>query len=181
MHQRRLVLALTGCLAFALAPGAVYAQTVPAVQTSPAAPTAPADVHWTLQVVQDGSNVDEFSAVTPVGQSKMVSRERTATHAVGCANQPAAAIKLSRTLIVAPVSAASGVVTLAIDAHEVLEEPGARATVSGCTLPPQPREVNANHPGLAVPDGQWVSWPILDKDPSLVYRVRAATGAPTSP
>jgi len=41
-------------------------------------------------------------------------------------------------------------------------------------LPPQPRQVAANHPGLQVPAGQWATWQIVDKNPTLVYRVRAS-------
>ncbi len=63
--------------------------------------------------------------------------------------------------------------TLAIDTQETIEEPGTRQTAQGCKLPPQPRQVAASHPGLKVPAGEWVTWPIVDKNPALVYRVRA--------
>jgi hypothetical protein len=152
--------ALAGAVA---APLAVQAQSGAAV------------VHWQLQVVQDGKVVDDIARATPYGQTEMVTHALPVTHAVGCKEQPAASIDLVRRLSVTPARAENGAVSLAIDAHEMIEEPEERKTASGCALPPQPRRVNASHPGLVVPDGQQVDWTIIEKEPALVYRVRVGT------
>jgi hypothetical protein len=135
-------------------------------------------VKWELQVMQDGTQVDSFSNTTTVGQSYSSTHRRSITHDVGCQNQPAAHIELSRTITVSPSHLDHGSITLALDAQETLEENGTPRTVEGCKLPPQPRQINASHPGLSVPDGQWASWQILDKNPALSYRVRASVVRP---
>jgi hypothetical protein len=76
-------------------------------------------------------------------------------------------------LTVSPLRADANQVTLSIDTQETLEDDAAQQTDTGCKLPPQPRQVNASHPGLIAPAGQWASWTIVDKNPNLVYRVRA--------
>jgi len=77
------------------------------------------------------------------------------------------------TTTVSPLQVRANLIVLSIDAQETFESDTAPSTPEGCKLPPQPRQVNANHPGLVVPDGQWVSWQIVDQNPSLAYRVRA--------
>jgi hypothetical protein len=62
---------------------------------------------------------------------------------------------------------------LQIDAQETLQGNGAPVTVEGCKLPPQPRQVSASHPGLMLRPGEWTTWQIVDKDPSLAYKIRA--------
>jgi hypothetical protein len=136
------------------------------------AQTAPT-VKWQLQVMQDGVQVDSFAASTAVGQSFNDTHRRNVTNDVGCLNQPAAHIDLSRTLSVSPTDATPDQVTLAIDAQETLQENNSKQTIEGCTVPPQPRQVSARHPALIVPAGQWSTWKIVDKNPELVYRVRA--------
>jgi hypothetical protein len=131
-------------------------------------------VHWELQVMNDGQQVDTFDGTTTVGQARTDTHHHVVTHDVGCKDAPGGSIDLSRTLTVSPTQASATDITLAIEAQEILEDPGARQTATGCKLPPQPRQVSASHPGLTVPAGQWVSWPIVDKDPTLVYRVRAS-------
>ena len=146
------------------------------IQTHVAAQQRPAQqsVQWQLQVVSDGQQIDAFDGTTTVGQARTDTHHHVVTHNVGCKDAPGGSIDLSRTLTVAPLQASATEVTLAIDAQETIEEPGARQTDTGCKLPPQPRRVAASHPGLAVPDGQWVTWTIVDKDPTLVYRVKAS-------
>jgi hypothetical protein len=95
-------------------------------------------------------------------------------HEIGCQNQPAARIELSRTLTVSPTRVDKGQAILSLDVQEILEDTHSARTSDGCTLPPQPRRVNAAHPGLLVPPGQTVSWELVDRSPKLVYRVQAS-------
>jgi hypothetical protein len=131
-------------------------------------------VHWELQVMNDGQQVDAFDGTTTVGQAHTDTHHHVVTHNVGCKDAPGGSIDLLRTLTVSPTQASATDITLAIDAQETLEDPRAKQTDTGCKLPPQPRQVSASHPGLRVPAGQWVTWPIVEKDPTLVYRVRAS-------
>ncbi|PLZ02408.1 hypothetical protein CY652_11205 [Burkholderia sp. WAC0059] len=133
----------------------------------------PPVVHWTLEVVRDGQTIDTFDASTPVGQAHTDTHHHVVAHDVGCKDQPGGSIDLERTLTVSPTAADATDVTLAIDAHDTLEDDPVQPSPEGCRLPPQPRTIAASHPGLRVPAGQWADWQIVRKDPSLVYRVRA--------
>jgi hypothetical protein len=135
---------------------------------------APAVVKWELQVMRDGQQIDSFDGTTSVGQARTDTHHHLIQNSVGCKDVPAGSIDLARTLTVSPTQADTSGVTFAIDAQETLEEPGTRTTDTGCKLPPQPRQVSANHPGLKVPPGDWTTWTIVDKDPNLVYRLRAS-------
>lgn len=137
-------------------------------------PAAPQVVQWQLQVMRDGQQIDSFEGDTTVGQARTDTHHQVVQHNVGCKDAPGGSIDLSRTLTVSPLQADANQVTLAIDAQETLEDDTAQQTDTGCKLPPQPRQVTANHPGLKVPAGQWVSLQIVDKNPSLAYRVRAS-------
>ena len=137
-------------------------------------PAAQQVVHWQLQVMRDGQQIDSFEADTTVGQARTDTHHQVVQHNVGCKDAPGGSIDLSRTLTVSPIRADVSQVTLAIDAQETLEDDSAPKTDTGCKLPPQPRQVAANHPGLQVPAGQWATWQIVDKNPTLVYRVRAS-------
>ena len=130
-------------------------------------------VQWELQVLRDGQQIDTFGGTTTVGQARTDTHHQVVQHNVGCKDQPAGSIDLARTLTVSPLQADSNEVTLSIEAQETFEDSAARQTDTGCKLPPQPRQVSASHPGLKVAAGQWASWTIVDKDPALVYRVRA--------
>ncbi len=139
-------------------------------------------VQWQLQVMRDGQQIDAFDGTTTVGQARTDTHHHVVQNNVGCKDQPAGSIDLQRTLTVSPTQADAGGVTLAIDAQETLEETGTpRQTDQGCKLPPQPRQVAASHPGLIVPPDQWTTWQIVDKDPSLVYRVRASIANTNNP
>ncbi|HEY1996778.1 hypothetical protein [Paraburkholderia sp.] len=131
-------------------------------------------VQWELQVMRDGQQIDTFDGTTTVGQARTDTHHQVVQHDVGCKDVPAGSIDLSRTLTVSPIQADANQVTLAIEAQETLEDDTAKQTDTGCKLPPQPRQVAASHPGLSVPAGQWASWQIVDKNPNLVYRVRAS-------
>ncbi|WP_025598004.1 hypothetical protein [Burkholderia sp. WSM2230] len=131
-------------------------------------------VQWELQVLRDGQQIDTFEGTTTVGQARTDTHHKVVQHNVGCKDQPAGSIDLARTLTVSPLRAEGNEVTLSIEAQETLEDTAARQTDTGCKLPPQPRQVGASHPGLKVTAGQWTSWTIIDKDPALVYRVRAS-------
>ncbi|WP_144143989.1 hypothetical protein [Paraburkholderia sp. BCC1884] len=141
----------------------------------------PADqvVQWQLQVMRDGQQIDAFDGTTTVGQARTDTHHKVVQHNVGCKDQPGGSIDLARTLTVSPLRADANGVTLSIEAQETFDEDTAQQTDTGCKLPPQPRQVSASHPGLTVPPGQWATWTIVDKNPNLVYRVRAslATGA----
>lgn len=141
---------------------------------APAAPVAQAAVHWTLEVLRDGQQIDSFDGTTTVGQARTDTHHKVVSHNVGCKDQPAGSIDLSRTITVSPLQVRANQIILAIDTQETLENDTAPATPEGCKLPPQPRQVNASHPGLVVPEGESVNWQIVNKDPSLAYRVRAS-------
>jgi hypothetical protein len=141
-------------------------------QTQPR--SAPPVVKWELQVMRDGQQIDSFDGTTTVGQARTDTHHHVVQNNVGCKDVPAGNIDLARTLTISPTQADNTGVTFAIDAQETLQEPGTRTTDTGCKLPPQPRQVNASHPGLKVPPGDWTSWTIVDKEPNLVYRLRAS-------
>ncbi|PQV45190.1 hypothetical protein [Paraburkholderia sp. BL21I4N1] len=130
-------------------------------------------VQWQLQVMRDGQQIDSFDGTTTVGQARTDTHHKVVQHNVGCKDQPGGSLDLTRTLTVSPLQADANEVTLSIEAQETFEEDGAQQTDTGCKLPPQPRQVSASHPGLKVPAGQWASWTIVDKNPNLVYRVKA--------
>lgn len=131
-------------------------------------------VQWQLQVMRDGQQIDTFDGTTTVGQARTDTHHHVVQHNVGCKDQPAGSIDLSRTLTISPTQADANTVTLAIDAQETLEENDTRQTAEGCKLPPQPRLVSASHPGLQLKPGEWTTWKIVDQNPTLVYRVRAS-------
>jgi hypothetical protein len=131
-------------------------------------------VQWQLQVMQDGQQIDTFDSTTTVGQARTDTHHRVMQHNVGCKDQPAGSIDLSRTLTVSPLRVDLEGVMLSIDTQETLEDDNAARTDIGCKLPPQPRQLSASHPGLVVPPDQWASWTIVDHNPNLVYRVRAS-------
>jgi hypothetical protein len=137
-------------------------------------PGAQQVVAWQLQVMRDGLQIDAFEATTTVGQARTDTHHHVVQHNVGCKDAPGGSIDLSRTLTVSPLQADATAVTLAIDAQETFEDDSPQQTDTGCKLPPQPRQVAANHPGLNLPAGQWTTWQIVDKNPNLVYRVRAS-------
>lgn len=174
-------------LASALSAGAAAAAGSNAASSAPApvAPAAPApgasgdddtppSVKWQLDVVRDGQTIDTFESTTTVGQAFSATHHHPVTHRVGCKDNPAGGIDLARTVSVSPVAAEVSGVTLAIDADETIEDDAAPATPEGCKLPPQPRRVTASHPGLVVPIGEWAAWTLIDKNPTLVYRVHAS-------
>ncbi|CAB3660572.1 hypothetical protein [Paraburkholderia rhynchosiae] len=134
----------------------------------------PQVVQWELQVLRDGQQIDAFDGTTTVGQARTDTHHKVVQHNVGCKDQPAGSIDLARTLTVSPLQADGNEITLSIDAQETFEDDAARQTDTGCKLPPQPRKVSASHPGLKMASGQWTSWTIVDKNPVLVYRVRAS-------
>ncbi|WP_322043965.1 hypothetical protein [Paraburkholderia sp. J67] len=140
----------------------------------------PPTVQWTLQVMRDGQQIDSFEGTTTVGQARTDTHHKVTAHNVGCKDQPAGSIDLQRTITVSPLQANASNAILQIEAQETLENPVAPTTTDGCKLPPQPRQVGASHPGLNVPAGQWVNWTIVDKDPTIVYRVHAGLAPPSA-
>jgi len=154
----------------------------PSAQPTPqsyAQPGVQPVVNWTLQVIRDGQLIDSYQGSTTVGQARTDTHHKVVEHTVGCKDQPAGSIDLQRTITVSPLRANPTESILAIDAQETLEDDAAPTTAEGCALPPQPRQVHASHPGLVVPAGQWVNWPIIDKNPALAYRVRASLAPPS--
>jgi hypothetical protein len=144
-----------------------------AVPAAQAQEGTPQPVTWELQVLRDGQQIDTFSGTTNVGQARSDTHHHVVQNNVGCANKPAGSIDLQRTLSISPIHAGADDITLQIEAQETLEGNGTPVTVDGCKLPPQPRQVNATHPGLVLKPGEWSTWQIVDKDPSLAYKVRA--------
>lgn len=171
-------LAMASALFATLATAAGNAAASANGASAPSEPTtldaAPVEVTWQLDVLRDGQTIDTFQATTMVGQSYGGTHHHETTHRVGCKNQPAGGIDLARTVSVSPVTADIQGVTLAIDADETIEDDTAPTTSEGCALPPQPRRVNASHPGLLVPIGGSADWTLIDKNPTLVYRVHAS-------
>lgn len=150
------------------------AQAQMQTQTQTQSDEPPAAVEWQLQVLRDGQTIDTFQGTTAFGQAYTATHHHETVHRIGCQQQPAGSIDLARTLTVAPVSADANGVTLAIDSNETIEDDIGQRTIEGCALPPQPRRVTANHPGLMVPSDGWASWTIVERNPTLVYRVRAS-------
>lgn len=134
----------------------------------------PPVVQWRLEVVRDGQTIDTFEAATTLGQGFSATHHHEVTHRVGCKENPGGGIDLARTISISPVAADVSGVTLSIEANETIEDDTAPSTPEGCALPPQPRRVSASHPGLLIPIGQWAAWTLIDKNPTLVYRVRAS-------
>ena len=173
------VLALAGALcARAAAASDTAASAAPSAAS--AAPDAitndgePLSVEWRLEVVRNGRTIDTFEATTMLGQAFSATHHHPVTHRVGCKENPAGGIDLARTVTVSPVAAEVNGVTLAIDADETIEDDTAPTTPEGCVLPPTPRRVSASHPGLVVHVGEWAAWTLIDKNPTLVYRVHAS-------
>jgi hypothetical protein len=152
------------------------AVTTPASSPSsaPALDDTPTSVMWTLDVLRDGQTIDQFQGTTMVGQAFSATHHHRVTHRVGCKENPAGGIDLARTVSVSPVAADVAGVTLAIETDETIEDDTAPATPEGCKLPPQPRRLNASHPGLHVPVGGSADWTLIDKNPTLIYRVHAS-------
>lgn len=169
-------------LASALAAGAVKAagneaatnKSAPAASEAPPNDDEPPAIQWRLDVVRNGQTIDTFEATTTLGQAFSATHHHEVTHRVGCKDNPAGGIDLARTVSVSPIAADVSGVTLAIEANETVEDDTAPSTPEGCALPPQPRRVNASHPGLVVPIGESVTWTLIDKNPTLVYRVHAS-------
>jgi hypothetical protein len=128
-------------------------------------------------VYRDGQPIDSFDGTTTVGQARTDTHHKVVSHNVGCKDQPAGSLDLARTVTVSPLQVRANQIILAIDAQETIENDTAPSTPEGCKLPPQPRQVSASHPGLVLPDGQWVDWTIVKQNPTLVYRVRATLAA----
>ena len=141
--------------------------------------SAPQPVNWELQVLRDGQQVDAFSGTTNVGQAHTDTHHHVVQNDVGCANKPAGSIDLQRTLNISPTHASADDITLQIDAQETLQDTTPSVTAQGCKLPPQPRKVNAVHPGLVLKAGEWSTWQIVDKNPALTYKVRATLASAT--
>ena len=64
-------------------------------------------VQWQLQVMSDGQQIDTFDGTTTVGQARTDTHHRMVQHNVGCKDQPAGSLDLSRTLTVSPLRSAT--------------------------------------------------------------------------
>ncbi|MDG0027796.1 hypothetical protein [Trinickia sp. Y13] len=169
-------LALLGALSASGAMAAGDAASLPSAAGASGAATGENDppvVQWRLEVVRDGQTIDTFESATTLGQGFSATHHHEVTHRVGCKENPAGGIDLARTISISPVEADLSGVTLSIEANETIEDDTAPSTPEGCALPPQPRRVSASHPGLFIPIGEWAAWTLIDKNPTLVYRVRA--------
>ncbi|WP_459619482.1 hypothetical protein [Burkholderia sp. 3C] len=157
--------AVAGLLA--AAPLAAQAQAAPG---SPAVSSAPQSIAWEIRVQHDGQTVDTFQRTTTVGQSRTDTHTYPVTLPANCTGQDAAIVakvrpERTRTVTVAPLYVDGGTVTLQLDAQETLDDG------DGCTL--APRQISANHPGLAVHADTWTDWAPADKNAHLLYQVRA--------
>jgi len=160
---------------------ALLAATATARAQGAMPPPPPLPVHWVLNVIRDGQQIDSFEGTTTVGQARTETHHHVVSHGVGCLDHPGGDIDLSRTLTVSPIQASPAGVTLAIDAQETLEGDYDQPTPGGCRLPPQPRQLSASHPGLRIPAGTWMLWQIVEHNPSLAYRVTASLVPPAPP
>lgn len=158
----------------------LFAAASTAVVCARAQDAAQPVVNWTLDVLRDGQRIDGFDGATTVGQARTDTHHHVIAHDVGCTDQPGDIVDLQRTVTVSPLQANASEAILAIDAQEMLESGGETQTPAGCRLPPQPRRITASHPGLRVPAGEPVNWQIVDKNPSLAYRISASL-APREP
>ncbi|MBN3727059.1 hypothetical protein [Burkholderia sp. Ac-20379] len=152
---------------FAAAPLAAQAQAAPG---SPAATGAPPSIAWEIRVQHDGQTVDTFQRTTTVGQSRTDTHTYPVTLPANCTGKDASIVakvhpERTRTVTVAPLYVDGGAVTLQLDAQETLDDG------DGCTL--APRQISANHPGLAVHADTWTDWAPADKNAHLLYQVRA--------
>lgn len=173
-------LALIGALSASGAMAAGDAASLPSAAGASGAATGednPPVVQWRLEVVRDGQTIDTFESATTLGQGFSATHHHEVTHRVGCKENPAGGIDLARTISISPVAADLSGVTLSIEANETIEDDTAPSTPEGCALPPQPRRVSASHPGLLIPIGEWAAWTLIDKNPTLVYRVRASVAS----
>ncbi|WDD95639.1 hypothetical protein Bsp3421_005815 [Burkholderia sp. FERM BP-3421] len=135
---------------------------------------APPVVDWQIQVVRDGQTIDTFEHRTTVGQT------RTDTHRTtpaGCAASAAASAagaqpEPSRTVTVAPLYVEGASIALAIDTQDTLADTSSHDS-GGCVA--ATRQIVASHPGLNVRADDWTDWVVAERDPRLVYRVRART------
>jgi hypothetical protein len=174
------MLALVGPLAAGNAVAAGNAAANPAPPDIAGTATGgdmPPEVKWQIDVVRNGQTIDTFESTTALGQAFSATHHHPVTHRVGCKENPAGGIDLARTVTISPLAADVGGVTLAIEADETIEDDSAPSTPEGCKLPPQPRRVNASHPGLVVPIGGSADWTLIDKNPTLVYRLRASVAS----
>ncbi|MEK6425324.1 MAG: hypothetical protein V4801_37585 [Burkholderia gladioli] len=154
---------------FAAAPLTVQAQGQ-AAPGSPAATGAPPSIAWEIRVQHDGQTVDTFQRTTTVGQSRTDTHTYPVTLPANCTGKDASIVakvhpERTRTVTVAPLYVDGGTVTLQLDAQETLDDG------DGCTL--APRQISANHPGLAVHADSWTDWAPADKNAHLLYQVRA--------
>ncbi|HEV3104810.1 MAG TPA: hypothetical protein VGZ01_03880 [Trinickia sp.] len=134
----------------------------------------PAAVDWQLQVLRNGQTIDTFESTTTIGQAYTATHHHETVHRIGCKEMPAAKIDLVRSLTVSPVAVDARGITLSIESNDTVEDDSSQRTIEGCALPPQPRRVAASHPGLIVPGDAWTNWTIVERNPTLVYRVRAS-------
>jgi hypothetical protein len=158
----------------------VVAALVVVTATAHAQDAMQPSVQWTLQVIRDGHEIDSFDGTTTVGNAHTDTHHQMVTHDVGCSQHPGGGLDLVRTVTITPTAADASGVTLAIDAQDTFEDNDAQPSPEGCRLPPQPRQVTASHPGLRVPAGEWVTWQIVGKNPSIAYRVRASLAPQSS-
>ncbi|SMG01482.1 FIG00452923: hypothetical protein [Burkholderia singularis] len=79
----------------------------------------------------------------------------------------------SRTITVAPLYVENDAVSLAIDVQETFPDSDAARTASSAPCSASPRRIVASHPGLNARAAQWTDWTLAERDPRLVYRVRA--------
>jgi len=145
-------------------------------------------IRWELQVIEQGQTVDDFSDTTTLGQAHTEKASHASRHTIACpppggTSAPAVGtsldFNLTRTLTVSPIHLAADEVSFAIDTRETLEDPSTLSDKIDCAALPELRVVTASHPGLQVKtDGSWSSWQIIERDPSLSYRLKAVLAHP---
>ncbi|KVE33322.1 hypothetical protein [Burkholderia sp. TSV86] len=79
----------------------------------------------------------------------------------------------SRTITVAPLYVEDDAVSLAIDVQETFPDSDTARTASSAPCSASPRRIVASHPGLNARAAQWTDWTLAERDPRLVYRIRA--------
>jgi len=144
-------------------------------------------VRWELQVIEQGSVVDDFHDITTLGQARTVEATHPSRHAIACpspgvsaAAAPARPLEfdLTRTITLSPIHLGDDEITFALDTREMVEDSSTNVPHIDCAALPQPRVITLHHPGLAVKNGDWVTLPIVDHDPALSYRIQATLVQP---
>ncbi len=144
-------------------------------------------VHWELQVIENGDVVDDFRHTTTLGQAYTIEASHASRHAIACPPPdgiaPASAatplsFDLTRSITLSPIHLEANQIIFALDTRETVEDDATPDPRIDCARLPEPRVVTLHHPGLAVQAGAWTALTVIERDPSLIYRIKAEPNPP---